>query len=982
MGKFRSIFDNHYSDRQLVLAVLAISLIASLILYVVSVSRGEVIFLILTFLIALILSWFGKLSLAGWFAPFASLLILAMLMFKNYGIRDMALLGLPIIIIAASLMNGRIGALVFGLASLLVVNTLWLFESAGWVRTAFSAQNTPADYIIVNLIIALILSMQWATISRLHQRAIRVHQELEERKAAEEKLLQTSHQIVMLNEIVRVVSETTDLAFVLEIIRQHLEKMVEFDFYAVRIFNVEQGTVTFLAVYENGRYWDEPDAPLLPGTHAYRVLETGESLLHLLNDEEFEVYRRTPYQRVGDYSQMTTSLIFTPLKKQGKTIGALSVQRYDRYAYTEEHLRLVEAVAIQVGVAIENARLFTDMQRELVERKSAEQILRRTSDRLATLLEISRAVSSKRDLPDLLQTIYKESMRILPLDFFFIALYDPQTNQLLFPIMYDEGQKIEQPPAALSDQSFSGKVILSGEAMILNKWEFDDTDPQTIVGDTSKITTSLMFAPLLASDRTLGVISAQSYTLNVFDDEDLSLLTGISHQVAIAIENARLFTDLQRELTERQQAEELTTQVNLELQRRIKDLYILNAVSLAGAFARSENELLEVIIETLYGSLNLDIVGVAFWDEEARILRTHPHANRGIPAHIDQSQMKAELNEGIVGLVAATRKPYRVNDISDPTYQTLDPEIRSELCVPILLGDKLLGVLNMESKLPDAFSDADEHLLKTIAGQLASSLERLRNEQQLMVLNAELEQRVRERTAELQKANQELESFSYSVSHDLRAPLRAINGFTRILQEDFADELSPEADEFIEKIQASGQKMALLVDGLLDLSRISRKSLNRKSVNPGEFVRQAIESLASETDSRQIEWILGDMPTIHTDPVLFQQVYENLISNAVKYTGKRENARIEVGCLEQDGKTVFFVRDNGDGFDMQYVGRLFGAFQRLHHDDEFEGTGIGLAIVRRIIEQHGGRIWAEAQLGQGATFYFTLDSGDLPEPEK
>jgi K+-sensing histidine kinase KdpD len=975
MGQFCDFFDNYNSDRRLVLIVLVVSLATSIILYVADVSREVMIFLVLTLLVSLVFAWFGKLTLAGWFAPFTVLIILVVFMFRGVGIRDTALLGLPVTIVAASLMNGRRGVLVFGLASLLVVNGFWFLEFSGLVRTVFSDKNDSITYIVTNMLLVLVTAMQWATISRLDERTRRAHQELQERKIAEEKLLQTSHQIGMLNELVRVVSETTELDSVLELIRQHLEKMITFDFYAVRIFNEENLTATFLAVYEDGRYWDEPDVPLKPGTHAYRVFETGESVLHLFTQEEIEHYKSNPYQRVGDKSKMSTSIIFVPLKRRGKTIGTLSVQRYAYNAYTKEHLNLVESVAIQVGVAIDNARLFADLQMKLAERKDAEQTLRRTSDRLATLLEISRAISSERDLSRLLETVYQESMRILPLDFFFIVLYDSQDNQLSFPIMYDDGKKIAEPPIPLSDKSFSGQVILSGQPLILNQWHDDDTDPHTIVGDTSRVTASLMFAPLQATDRVLGVISAQSYTLNVFDDEDLSLLTGIARQVATAIENARLFTNLQKELTERQQAEQLTTQVNFELQRRIKDLYILNAVSHAGAFARRESELLEAIVETLYSSLNLDIVGVAFWDEEAQVLQTRPHANRGIPAHINQAEMRAERNEGVVGLVAATRKPYRIKDTSDPAYLPLDPEIRSELCVPILLGEKLIGVLDMESKRPEAFGDADEHLLLTIAGQLASSLERLRNEQQLRVFNAELEQRVRDRTAELQKANQELEAFSYSVSHDLRAPLRAINGFARILQQDFSAELSPEADEFIEKIHASGQKMALLIDGLLNLSRVGRKPLNKQRVNPGEFVRQVIDSLASETRSRQVEWIVSDMPSIHADPVLFQQVYENLIGNAVKYTAKREVACIEIGSLEQDGKTIFFVRDNGDGFDMKYVDSLFGVFQRLHHDDEFEGTGIGLAIVRRIIEQHGGSIWAEARPGQGATFYFTLDSG-------
>lgn len=187
-------------------------------------------------------------------------------------------------------------------------------------------------------------------------------------KEAALRVRRTTEQLAMLNEIGRAVAELTDLKTALEIIRQQLEKLVEFDFYAVRVFNEETRTVTHLAVYESGKYWDQADTPLIPGTHAYRIFETGEPILHLLNEEEIEEYKRTPYPRIGDYSHFTTSLIFVPLKKHGKTIGALSVQRHEPNSYTQEHLELVEAVSIQVAIAIENARLFESLQRELQER--------------------------------------------------------------------------------------------------------------------------------------------------------------------------------------------------------------------------------------------------------------------------------------------------------------------------------------------------------------------------------------------------------------------------------------------------------------------------------------------------------------------------------------------------------------------------------------------------------------------------------------
>jgi light-regulated signal transduction histidine kinase (bacteriophytochrome) len=239
-------------------------------------------------------------------------------------------------------------------------------------------------------------------------------------------------------------------------------------------------------------------------------------------------------------------------------------------------------------------------------------------------------------------------------------------------------------------------------------------------------------------------------------------------------------------------------------------------------------------------------------------------------------------------------------------------------------------------------------------------------------LNDQLEQRVQERTAQLEEANRELEAFSYSVSHDLRAPLRAINGFTRILSEDFTGELPAKALEFLDKINEANKKMTQLVDGLLNLSRLGRRPLQKRELALSDLVRSVIEALASETAGRQIEWILPELPTVSADPVLLQQVFANLIGNAIKYTHPRSQAQIEIASFIKEGETVYFIRDNGVGFDMQYIDKLFGVFQRLHREEDFEGTGVGLAIVQRIIHRHGGRIWAESEPGQGTTFYLTL----------
>jgi len=250
--------------------------------------------------------------------------------------------------------------------------------------------------------------------------------------------------------------------------------------------------------------------------------------------------------------------------------------------------------------------------------------------------------------------------------------------------------------------------------------------------------------------------------------------------------------------------------------------------------------------------------------------------------------------------------------------------------------------------------------------------ERRAAEAKVRQLNLELEQRVLQRTAQLEATNKELEAFSYSVSHDLRAPLRHINGYTRILQEDFAAELSQEGQDSLQRILASSQKMEQLIDDLLSFSRLGRKPMKKGRVDMGATVRTVISMLEPETMYRQIEWVLGELPPAHADPALIEQVYANLIGNAIKYSRVREEARIEISSSAQENEIVYFVRDNGVGFDMQYADKLFGVLQRLHSASEFEGTGIGLAIVQRIIQRHGGRAWAEAEEDKGATFFFTL----------
>ena len=236
----------------------------------------------------------------------------------------------------------------------------------------------------------------------------------------------------------------------------------------------------------------------------------------------------------------------------------------------------------------------------------------------------------------------------------------------------------------------------------------------------------------------------------------------------------------------------------------------------------------------------------------------------------------------------------------------------------------------------------------------------------------QVEERVEQRTAELEESNKELEAFSYSVSHDLRAPLRALDGFSQAMLDDFGPQLPEEGQRYLKTIRYSAQQMSTLIDALLEFSRFNRQELDKQAMDTSKLVHSALDELGFPWQGRQVEIRIGDLPVSSGDPVLLKQAWINLLSNALKYTNKREKAEIEIGSTKVNGTEAFFVRDNGTGFDMRYADKLFGVFERLHRMEDYEGTGIGLAMVQRIVKRHGGRVWADAAIDRGATFHFTL----------
>lgn len=292
---------------------------------------------------------------------------------------------------------------------------------------------------------------------------------------------------------------------------------------------------------------------------------------------------------------------------------------------------------------------------------------------------------------------------------------------------------------------------------------------------------------------------------------------------------------------------------------------------------------------------------------------------------------------------------------------------------PDIVGIIMTGEGTITSAVEAMKSGALDYILKPFKlSAILPVLSRALTVRKLHMENKVLELRILKRTEELEVANRELEAFSHSISHDLRAPLRAIGGFSEIITRNYSSQIPEEAGRLLGRVITSVGHMEQLIEDLLRFSKTARTPLSKQPVNMKALVHQVLEELQKDRAGRNIDLRVENLPEARGDQALLKQVYINLLSNAFKFTRQKEKAEIVVGSMAGEKGIVFFVKDNGAGFDMQYAGKLFGVFQRMHGKEEFEGTGVGLSIVQRIVQRHGGRIWVEAEIGKGATFYFTL----------
>jgi PAS domain S-box-containing protein len=465
-----------------------------------------------------------------------------------------------------------------------------------------------------------------------------------------------------------------------------------------------------------------------------------------------------------------------------------------------------------------------------------------------------------------------------------------------------------------ADQTFSGKALTSGRVA------------RSGVDGTYEIKgRSVVAVPLRFEQRILGVLTIDSSRWRVFTEADIDALELVGGVGSAALRRASEFAAKKYQIQD--QFAEIAT-----LQERF-DVYMKNSPAIA--FLK---------------------------DSEGHYL----YVNRGFGGLPE---------EELLGKTAFDWLPHQQAEEMRKRDQAVLESGEASESLETIPGPNggLQSFLLLRFKVPDA---SGRNFLGGIAVDIT---DRIRAEEEIRKLNAELERRVEERTAELARANRELESFSYSVSHDLRTPLRAIDGYARMLHEDYHDQLDQEARRLLHTIRVNTARMNELISDLLSFSRLSRLPLEADTnVDLSTLARQTVEEIVPEDVRRNMTFQVEPTTPVRVDPAMIRQVLQNLLSNAVKFTAPRREPRIDFGGYSENQREVFFVRDNGVGFDMRYAGKLFGVFQRLHHQDEFDGTGVGLAIVKRVIERHGGEVWAESDLNRGSTFFFTIPRSSQP----
>ena len=608
--------------------------------------------------------------------------------------------------------------------------------------------------------------------------------------------------------------------------------------------------------------------------------------------------------------------------------------------------------------------------RDITKQKQSEVALRWQNEYLAALQETTIDLLSVLNLDTLMENIVRRACLLFGTSSGYLDLVDSETG-LLIPriglgVLTESLQHMVQP-----GEGVTGIVWQTGKPFVVNDY---DNLSERIEGYTRGALSSIIGIPLLYRGQVLGVLGVgyDFATQKKFEQKDVEIITQFAQLAAIAIENARLFSVAQIELAEREQAELAMRLRSEELSTLLDALPVITWITLDPDCRvivgnRAANDLTVPVAGAKDSQMDATVGQVValrqFGKDGIELLPEERPMQRAIalaqPVH--DVEIEFRLSDG--------RQIYVLGN-AVPLFNEQD-QVRGAVGAFVNITERLrqeAEILATQAELQRLLEQGDQSrlvLLSVVEDQKMA-------EEVIQLLNADLEQRVADRTVQLEASNKELEAFAYSVSHDLRAPLRAIDGFSRILEQEYSQKLDEEGLRLLGVVRNSTSRMDQLITDILALSRVGRSELRYSPIDMTTLVNSIYHEIATPAVLEKFEFKVSELPRASGDPTLMRQVWANLISNAIKYTLPKEKCVIEISGSYKDGLCTYIIKDNGVGFNPKYTDKLFGLFQRLHKASEFEGTGVGLAIVQRIIHRHGGEVWGEGQIGAGATFSFTI----------
>lgn len=744
------------------------------------------------------------------------------------------------------------------------------------------------------------------------------------------------------NEVGRALGSTLKLQEQLKIIYEQAGKVMPADHFYVALYhpeNDEEGEeIEFV--------FDIQDAKLIP-PHT-RSFANGLTEYVIRNREPLLIQRNLR-ERITELGldvlvrgSPAKSWLGVPLMVRNTVIGVMAVQSIDKEeAYDRDHQAFLVSLASQASGAIDNASTYRELENRLTE--------------LSVLNEISRAVNSTLDVEELYRVVHEQIRRLFHADNFYIALYNPQADEIRFPYVVESGKVVTSNEGEWAPRR-------AGHGM--TEYVIRTSKPQLVQGDSQvelakkgvnhigKVSNSWTGAPMIARNEVIGVMAVQSFSsAERYTRKHVRLLQLVANQVAPAVENVRAYH---------------------ELENRFTEISVINEIARAIGSTLDVDELYRVIHEQLKRLLDAENFYIALYDAH-RDEVSFPYAfEDGEMQKWDSRRAGKGITEHVIH--TATPQLYAGGEASEALRKGIEPvgdTPNSWLGVPMTIRNEVIGVMTVQSFDPEVtYSENHVRLMQMVANQSAQAIENAR-------AYAVLEQRVAERTAALQKSNESLEDFVYTVSHDLKAPLRAILGFSQFLQEDFGPSLPDEGKMYVSRMSQSAKRMERLIDDLLEFSRVGRIKDPYEETDIEELLNEILTSIAP--GSNVTVRVEGPIPKIFCERVRIGQVFSNLVTNAIKYNDK-ERPEITVGFEERDDEVEFFVADNGPGIEERHFEKIFKIFQRLSTDEG--GTGIGLALVKKIVEDHAGRVWVESVVGQGTAFRFVIPKKlNREEPE-